>query len=708
MEIVKSLNIKAPILEVKLLKDGTLAIIDSHTTVRILSMEEYKIVGGFKSNILHERTSGFVADIGFIGDYSISLIPKTNKAALFSVEKRELLYQIGRHQGEIESVAIDPNSRYCVTCGQDGKVFVWVIKTARLAFTMPPHADFVTAVAFSDNGQWIATGSFDPSINLLNLATMNKPLRLRSHNCVIVNMIFLPNARLLSADKEGNLIIWDIKTGKVLKRPAKMNDDINTMCISADKRFVFVGTKLGYIGLYDMQTMELVRQRYIKENEEVSSLAFVESGARLAVGTVQGSVRFYSLFGEQEVYMEMLRRREYKEFYAILEENPILQYSKLYELAEKIWEDLLVRVKLYLEKGEKEKAKELLDLFSGIPKKSAFILQMIRDYEKYSQFQNYIKEGRFPLAYSMVKQYTTFKDSEPYRKMEVRWRKLFAKAQEVIVEPNGEEKARTLLSMYRGISEKTVLIQQLFSEKRLYEYFKKVIAARDFVKFFDLTRNHPFLKEFSDYDAVIAYSDKLHLQALKLYQSGDTSNVKKICEILIHFPDYSNEAYEILDTMKVKHLFLDAINAQNFLNAFSYLASYPLLYETPEAQELENKWNDVLDSALRYAAKGSVEELRKYFEYYFPITSKYSAIGSVFAQCYGVQLEQKIRSNAPAIDIEQGIRNYIAMFGNDDYILYFCTLYSKKYETQMEISELKEGSLESWSPLMIVNDISVG
>ncbi|MCX6074194.1 MAG: hypothetical protein NTY39_07745 [Campylobacterales bacterium] len=706
MEILKSLNIKFPIIHLKMLENGSLAIIDAHTTVRILSMDDYKVVGGFKSNILHERLLGCVADISFKGDFTISIIPKSNQAALFSVAKKELLYKVGRHQGEVESVAIDPNSRYCVTCGQDGKVFVWVIKTARLAFTMPPHADFVTSVAFNEKGQWVATGSFDRSINLLNLATMKQPLKLKGHTSVIVKMLFLPEARLLSADKEGSLIIWDIKSGKILKRPEKMSDDISAMCISDDKQFVFVGTKLGYIGLYDMQTMELVRQRYIKESEEITSLAFIKHGSRLAVGTAHGNVHFYSLLGDQEAYMTLLRSRQYKEFYAILEENPILQYSKMYDLVEKIWEDTLMRVKLYLEKGEKEKGKELLNTFSGIPKKNAFILQMIRDYEKYSQFKTYIEEGRFPLAYSMVKQYTTFKDSEPYRKMESRWRKLFAKAQEVIVEANGEEKARTLLASYRGISEKTLLIQQLFAEKRLYEYFKKVIAARDFVKFFDLTRNHPFLKEFSEYTTVMEYADKLYIQALKAYQEGDTSIAKKASEILIYFPDYSVEAHQMLDTIKVKHLFLDSVNSNNMLNAFSYLSSYPLLYETPEAQELENQWNELLDVALRYAAKGSSAELQKYFQYYLPITAKYSAIGAVFAQCYAVQLEQKFRANTSQNELENGIKNYVGLFGTDDYIRYFFSLYTKKYTTTMELSELKQGSLESWSPYMIINDIT--
>lgn len=706
MEVAKLLNIKTPILQIKALSNGTLSIVDAQTTVRIISLEDYKVIGGFKSNIHHERTSGAIVDVAFKGDFSVSVVPKTNKVAIFTTETKELLCKIGRHQGEIECVGIDPNSRYCVTCGQDGKVFVWVINTARLAFSMPPHADFVTAIAFNDNGQWIATGSFDRTINLLNLATMKRPLKLIGHSSVIVSIIFLPDIRLLSAEKEGSLIVWDIRNGRVLKRLAKMNDTITAMCISSDKRFVFVGTKLGYVALYDMQSMELVKQRYLKESEEISSMAFIEADFRLAIATTQGNVRFYSLFGEQEGYMDLLRQRQYKAFYQLIDENPILLYSKAYELVEKIWGDVLSKARLYLEKGDKPKAKELLELFSGIPSKNAFITQILRDYEKYAQFQMCVQEGRLPLAYSMAKQYAAFQDSQPYKKMELRWKKLFSKAQELILGVGGDEQARTLLAPYRGISEKTILIQQLFAEKRLYEYFKKVIASRNFIKFFELIKNHPFLKEFSEYSTVMEYADKLYIQAMKGYQNNDLVIAKRACEVLIHFPDYSKEANELLDTIKVKHLFFDAIASENYLNAFSYLASYPLLYETPEAQQLESNWDKVLDVALRYATKGEIEGLRKQFEFYLPISAKHASMGSVFAQCYSVQLEQKLRANASSSELENGIRNYVGQFGLDDYILFFFNLYTRDYKTNMDLKMLKQGTLDSWTPSMLISDIT--
>jgi hypothetical protein len=467
MELLKSINIKKSILLLKRLNNGTIAIIDAQNTLRIIDPASYSVTGGFKSNIEHERLFGSHVDISADGAYSMSIVPGTDKAALFSTSKKELLYKIGRHHGEIESVGIDANDRYCVTCGQDGKAFAWFLKTSRLAFAMPPHADYITTVAFSDNGQWVATGSFDRSIHVMNLATMKQQFRLCGHTYAIIKIVFLPDSRLLSVDKDGNLILWDLRNGKIIKRLTKMNDEVLTMTASNDGRFVFVGSKLGYVGLYDLKTLEQLKYRYIKESESITALTFLSAPYRLAIGTIEGNVKIYSLFGNEEHYLQLLREGQYRKFYNIVDENPILHFSKAYEAAERIWSDVVKKARGFLEEDERGKARDLLDLFAGIPSKNAFITQLLKAYEKYGLFLMYVQEERYSLAYPLARQYPAFQESEPYQRMESRWKKVFAKAQELILKPNGDEQARQILSPFRGISDKTALIQELFEQRKL-------------------------------------------------------------------------------------------------------------------------------------------------------------------------------------------------------------------------------------------------
>lgn len=706
MEALKLLNFKHPVLLLKTLSNGNLGIIDAQNTLRIVDESSYDIVDGFKTNLEHERHLGSNVDMTVDGEYTVSTIVGSNQAGIFSLSKRELLYKVGHHHGDVESVGVDPNGRYFVTCGQDGKAFAWVLKTSRLAFALPPHADYVSTVAFSENGQWIATGSYDKIIILFNIATMGEPIKLYGHTGVIVKMLFLPEAKLVSADRGGGLIVWDIGKGKVFKRLSKMNDDITSMCISTTKRFVFVGTKLGYVGLYDMQTMELVTQHYIKVHETISSLALLSNPLRLAISTLKGNIHIYSLLGDEKRYLAMLRDGDYKSFYDALEDNPMLSYSKLYEAAEKIWLDTLNKGRSFLEKNERQKAKEIFAPFAVIGKKQPFIAQMLSSYEKYEQYRLSAQEGHLALAYSLAKQYPSFQDSEIYTKMEAKWKKNFFKAQELILTPNGEEQARELLAQYRGISEKTVLIQQLFEQRKMYVYFKKTIAQRDYVKFFGLVKMYPFLKEFEEYTEVMEYADKLYIQTQKAYAEGDFATARKGCEILLSFPDYAQEAQEVGNTIRIKHLFFEAIATNNLSNAFSYLSSYPLLYETREAQLLERQWNNAVDKAQKYAASGNATETRAVFEPYFGIRDKFRAMAGVVSQAYCVQLEEKIRRDAPLDTIERGIRQYVTLFGIDEAILSIVDFLKRVTQSKIDLQALKKGSLETWSPMNRIDDIT--
>ncbi len=707
MHVLKLLNFKEPILFLKTLSNGNFGVVDLNNTLRIVDTAMYSVIDGFKTNIKHERHLSSYVDLTDDGEYMVTADTEKNKAAIFSLSKRKQICKAGSHEGEIESVAMDPNGRYFITSGQDGKSFAWVLDTSRLAFSLPTHTEIVSTVVFSDNSQWIATGSYDKSINLFNTRTMKEAIKLRGHSDVIKEIIFLPEAKLLSIDRSGGLIIWDISSGKMIKRLSKTLDEVSTVSVSSDKHFLFIGSKLGYVSLYNLHTLDLVSQRFIKVSEAITSLAFLNNPVRLAIGTQVGNIYIYSLFGDEDTYMQMLLEGDYKAFYGALEENPILSYSKPYELAENNWANVLENGRLYLEQNERSKVKEIFAPFIGVPKKTAVINQMLNAYEKFGMFENYIKIGRLPLAYSLAKQYPQFQDSQLYAKMELQWKKVFFKAQELILSSNGEEQARALLAPYRGISEKTVLTQEMFEQGKTYVYMKKLLAQHDYVKFFGLVKMSPFLKEFSEYSSTIEYGDILNIQAQKAYLNGDYATANKACKILVAFPDYAKDAQVMEETIRIKHLFYQAIAENDLSNAFSYLGTYPLLHETPEAQLLERQWNVIVDNAQRFSSTGSIHETLEVFKPYFAITDKVRAMGSVMAQAYCVQLEQKIQFKAPQENIEYGMRQYINLFGLDEGIRSVYNYFKLLYEVSLDLDTIQENASMSWTPNVKIDDITV-
>jgi hypothetical protein len=47
------------------------------------------------------------------------------------------------------------------------------------------------------------------------------------------------------------------------------------------------------------------------------------------------------------------------------------------------------------------------------------------------------------------------------------------------------------------------------------------------------------------------------------------------------------------------------------------------------------------------------------------------------------------------------------MFGIDDTIIEFFDVFKGYYETKTDLKMLKQGSLDSWTPAMIISDITV-
>ncbi len=705
MDVLHVSNIKVPILQLKVLSNEKLAVIDENSTLRIMDINSYKVIGGFKTNIKQERIFSNHVDISL--DMSISAIamPATNKVALFSVDKKTLLYKTGRHQGPVESLCIDPSCKYILTGGEDGKIFAYNIKTSKIAFVLPPHSDYVSAIAFSNNSQWVATASYDKSINLVNLATMKNPQKLRGHSSAVIKLSFLSKSRLLTCDKEGGLIIWDIKTAKIIKRLTKMNDTITAIGLSDNSHFLFVGSKLGYVALYDLESYELLKQRFLKESSAISAIAFHKNGFKLSVANLDSEIKFYPLLGDEKRLSELIADNNYANFYKEVDENPILLYSEAYKEAENTFNTQFENATKLLEASHKNEAEKLLKDFMKVPSKMSLINGLIRDFQQFQAFLNYVSAQKFPLAYSLANQHPSFKNSKQYKALEKHWSKLFAQAQKMISEKGAIDQARELLAPFRGISEKTLHTQELFNNHKKYEYMKKLIGQKNFKKLFELIKLHPFLTEFSEYDKVLDYADSLYIKAQLAYEEKDFHKAESYAKVLLSFDMYKDDVNEMLENIAVEYRFNDALDANELEKAFSLLEQYPILYETKRAQELELKWNKQVEKAYVFAAKGDVVSVDRELDDYMLINAKYIAIATIYQQCYIAQLEKAIIAKADIKAIEDGMRRYIGMFGLDELIAYFFEQFKRRYPTEFELDKQKAGNLMTWNPTQIISHI---
>jgi len=705
MHALKSLELKSAIITLKSLENNNLIVMGQDGTLRCLDTSSYKTLAGFKTNIKQERSWGNHMSVCASGKYAACVVPHSAKAAVYDVESKKLLYTTSGHKGDLESVCVDDNNHYIVTGGTDGKTNVHNLETKRLVYTFPPRADYITALDI--NSIWIVSSSYDKTISVLNLSTMQVPAQLKGHKAVVVQMKLLSNMRMISVDVEGNILLWNLKTLELLQRFKKVNDDVTCFSVSKDERFLFIGTKLGSVELYEIENAKLLKHNYIKEDTKICSLCVLDDKSQITVGTKSGKLSFYALIPNEEHLLERLKAKEYLGIYEEAKENPLLHYSPVYIQLELIWKNSFDKASKMLEANQKSNAEVILEPFKKVRSKTILIQNLFADYKEFKKFKTYVKEKKYFLAYPLVYQKPQFKNTSVYMDMENEWHVQFNKAKICILKKEGEEKVRMLLQDFKGISEKSVIIQELFKQRTAYMLFRKKLSQKDYLSIFALLKKCPFIKEFDEYSKLIDYADTTYIKAQKALDKKDYAKVVECTSILLNFPDLKDDANEMMANAKLMEKFIHAYEENDVASMYSMMGENPFLIELPEAQGLEDDWHHHLVLAEKFASKADLVNVVASLEDFFEIKAKHLPIALVVQQAYLSQLYRAIRSTKAVPVIKNAIKQYLVFFGQDGFVEEIVECFYKYHKEKFDISKLQKGDISLFKPFMIIPNIAV-
>jgi WD40 repeat protein/tRNA A-37 threonylcarbamoyl transferase component Bud32 len=136
---------------------------------------------------------------------------------------------LGRLEGKavfIQEVAFSPDGRSVAGSSvrlriqgdravELGQVKAWNLSTHKEIFSAEGHTGRVLSLAFSPDGQYLASGSADHTIRIWTAATGQKVLTLRGHTGQVRKIAFHPDGRrLASAAADGTVRVWEVPDGQ--------------------------------------------------------------------------------------------------------------------------------------------------------------------------------------------------------------------------------------------------------------------------------------------------------------------------------------------------------------------------------------------------------------------------------------------------------------------------------------------------------------
>ncbi len=188
----------------------------------------------------------------------------------------------------------------------DGKSFVsndgvlqrWELATGRPLFTESykfGHQDRVIQMVYSPDGRRLASGDFDGTIRLWDVAQAKTLHILRGHRRYYFSMAFTPDGKfLVTGAIEGQLHVWDVETGKSVRRiplrgPEDKDKDVHVrrLQVTADGRSLLVleydpQRQPAVLSRWDLATGE--RKTRDEFNADLTASVFSPDGKMLAAG----------------------------------------------------------------------------------------------------------------------------------------------------------------------------------------------------------------------------------------------------------------------------------------------------------------------------------------------------------------------------------------------------------------------------------------
>jgi WD40 repeat protein/uncharacterized caspase-like protein len=165
------------------------------------------------------------------------------------------------------------------------EISLQTIGEGREALALRGHAGFITALAFSEDGEWLASSSEDGTVKLWDVRAGLERASLAGGPQVRRLALSPDGRRLVTQDEDAAVKLWSLETRKEILRLASHPAPVTSLALSRNGETVACGYWNGDIKLWTIADgRESLRIEAVKFSSPVAALAFNHDDQMLASG----------------------------------------------------------------------------------------------------------------------------------------------------------------------------------------------------------------------------------------------------------------------------------------------------------------------------------------------------------------------------------------------------------------------------------------
>jgi WD40 repeat protein len=219
----------------------------------------------------------------------------------------EAWWQACRQALEAETVAPEPLAEVAASLesSPSGREEESTAGSAEELLRLAGARYWVECVAVSPDGRWVATGSGQPlqaeegdpdfSVRIWDIQTGKELRRFLGHSHWVMSVAFSPDGRrVLSGSYDNSVRLWDLDTGNLLHRLTGHTERVRSVAYSPDGRYALSGSYDKTMRLWDLASGHPVHC-YTGHAHWVMSVAFSPDGRRALSAGYDQSVRLWDV-----------------------------------------------------------------------------------------------------------------------------------------------------------------------------------------------------------------------------------------------------------------------------------------------------------------------------------------------------------------------------------------------------------------------------
>ena len=238
--------------------------------------------------VVHSRTAGVATGLAISPWAPLVAMTSQRQVLLFNLETLDLAGVIPFAEGQPADVKFSRSGKILIIGGghggKSGRVTLWNVVTAEKITTFGDEYDTILAADLSPDQSKVALGG--PGRLIKIHATSNGAVlqKIKKHTDWVTTLAFSPNGEMLAtADRNGGISVWDPDNAQEIHTLAGHKGGVTALSWRSDSKVLASASEDGTIKLWEMQEGKMAKT-WNAHNGGVLSVSYARDGKLVSCG----------------------------------------------------------------------------------------------------------------------------------------------------------------------------------------------------------------------------------------------------------------------------------------------------------------------------------------------------------------------------------------------------------------------------------------